>query len=110
MWGFGLGVLGLSALWAVLQPKSASNLAGGGNVIVSILSRMISPNVAGLPQTKAAKAASKTAGGTAPGITPAAGALLNGSILGGTPLIGGGVVGVTGIPAPGSPAGTTHYN
>lgn len=61
MWGFGLGVLGLVALQTLVQPAAANKLASGSGALVSILSRMLSPAVAGIPQTKASKSAAQAA-------------------------------------------------
>lgn len=61
MWGFGLGVLGLVALQTLVQPAAANKLASGSGALVSILTRMLSPAVAGIPQTKASKSAAANA-------------------------------------------------
>lgn len=61
MWGFLSATLVLVALQAASQPGASKNLAAGSGVIGSALNRLLSSGVAGIPQTKGAKAAAKAA-------------------------------------------------
>lgn len=48
--GFGVGSLALIALYVGLQPNSAEAATVGGNALVAGLRRMLSADVAGIPQ------------------------------------------------------------
>lgn len=50
MRGFVVGSLVLVVLYVVVQPRAAGAAAAGGNVLVEGLRRMLSPQVAGIPQ------------------------------------------------------------
>lgn len=57
MKGFVAGSLALIVLYVVVQPGAADKAATGGNVLVSMLRRALSPQVAGLPNHGGAYAA-----------------------------------------------------
>jgi hypothetical protein len=56
MRGFAVGTLALIALYALVQPNAAKAVTAGGNSFSAGLRRLLSPNVAGVPQRKAAPA------------------------------------------------------
>jgi hypothetical protein len=58
MRGFVVGSLALIVLYVVVQPGTADKAATGGNVLVSLLRRALSPQVAGIPNHGGAYAAS----------------------------------------------------
>jgi hypothetical protein len=69
MRGFAFGSLVLIIGYAVLQPGAADAATVGGNALVQLLRRGLSPSVAGVPQRKGAKtsgtaASSSTSTGT----------------------------------------------
>lgn len=49
MRGFVLGTMTLIVLEALLQPGAAEAAGQGGNVLVGLLQRLLSPQVAGIP-------------------------------------------------------------
>lgn len=49
MRGFLLGSLTLIAIYVVVQPGTADKLGIGGNTLVALMRRAMSPNVAGIP-------------------------------------------------------------
>lgn len=52
MKGFAVGTLGLVVTYVVLQPNAAKLASSGGNILVRSLKRMLSADVAGIPQRK----------------------------------------------------------
>jgi hypothetical protein len=48
--GFALGTIALIAAYLAVKPGAANAATQGGNIIVSALQRLLSPNVAGIPQ------------------------------------------------------------
>lgn len=50
MRGFLVGSLALIALYALLQRNAAAGVEAGGNALVSGMRRLLSPDVAGVPQ------------------------------------------------------------
>lgn len=67
MRGFLFGSLGLIALYALIQPNAATMAQSGSNVLVSLAQRLLSPNVAGIPQRKSSGGQT---GSAAPATTP----------------------------------------
>src|SRR5882757_4629255 len=92
MRGFLVGSFALIVLYAVLQPGAAGAAAAGGNVTVSGLRRLLSADVAGIPQRKGAQIVTEGGGLLAPG-APGGGS-------GGAPSKS-----LTGNPVPGPPIG-----
>lgn len=72
MRGFAVGSLALIVLYAVLQPNAASTATSASNVLVAGMRRLLSPEVAGVPN--------RAKGGTTVAEPPAA------PSLGGTPV------------------------
>jgi hypothetical protein len=67
--GFFVGTLGLVALYTLLQPQSATAAAAGGGVIVGFLRRLLSADVAGVPQ-RGPKGPNVVIGGTGAATKP----------------------------------------
>lgn len=65
MRGFVIGSIALIAVYVAVQPTSAKAAQQGGAWFVSGLRRLLSPDVAGVPQRKTAttKTATKVSGG-----------------------------------------------
>jgi hypothetical protein len=61
MRGFVLGSLGLIVLQVLLQPGSADSVAAGGNIIAATARRLLSADVAGVPQIASAAGGKSTA-------------------------------------------------
>lgn len=83
--GFVVGSFALIVLYVGLQPNSPRAVAAGGNVLIAGLRRLLSADVAGVPQRKGAAAGKPLV----PGAT--VGSVVGGAI-GGT---GGGPTGAT---------------
>jgi hypothetical protein len=66
MRGFFVGSLALIALYVGLKPGTAGKAEAGGNALVATMRRLLSPDVAGIPQRGGgvAKAAHKIERGT----------------------------------------------
>jgi hypothetical protein len=67
MRGFAAGSFALVVLYVALQPNSPKATAAAGGVIVAGLRRLLSADVAGIPQRRGAPAAGK--GSISPGST-----------------------------------------
>lgn len=62
MRGFVIGSLALVVLYALLQPGAADRVGQGSNVLVSGMRRILSGDVAGIPQRKTNTAGKPAAG------------------------------------------------
>ena len=81
MRGFLVGSFALVVLYVALRPNSPKAVAAGGNVLVAGLRRVLSPDVAGIPQRKGAGALGN--GGTGVGQAAGAGAAAGANFVGG---------------------------
>ena len=66
MRGFLVGTLALVAVYVFVQPNAANVATTGGNAIVQGLRRLLSADVAGIPQRKGGAATQTSSTGTAP--------------------------------------------
>lgn len=64
MKGFALGTLALVLAYIAVKPGTADAATQGGNILVSALQRLLSPNVAGIPQRKNASSSATTSSST----------------------------------------------
>lgn len=67
MYGILGGSLALIMLYVALQPNSANAAQAGGNALAAGARRLLSPNVAGIPQRKTTAAGTKTSAAPASG-------------------------------------------